>query len=370
MASTIRQIANETGLSAATVSLALRGKGRISDETRLKVQAAARSLSYQPNPALAKAFSQMRRPQTRTYRESLAFIIEWPTPEGPEYQKKVHAAASERATALGYKLESFVLSGKPSDHRRLDRVLLARGIRGVIIIPRLGLVRPRLYLDWKHLAAVEIGRTLSFPRNLHHVETGDYHKVIEALHMLKRAGYRRIGMAIEPMHIQQHSGIYHAVYLLQQSKLPAQRRIPLLSTYGPWNEKTFQKWMRKYKPDILYVHYAPTIFRWLKNMNLKVPEDVSIFCVNVENTEYSGLRRDYAGMGRAAVDMVSLLLENNTLGLVINPRCWQVDEFWEPGKTLSRPIDRFITTDGSLLSPDDDAKHPLSMESYSAAASK
>jgi len=370
VASTIRQIANETGLSAATVSLALRGKGRISDETRLKVQAAARNLSYQPNPALAKAFSLMRRPLARTYRESLAFIIEWPTPEGPEYQKKVHAAASERATALGYKLESFILSGKPSDHRHLDRVLLARGIRGVIIIPRLGLVRPRLYLDWKHLAAVEIGRTLSFPRNLHHVETGDYHKVIEALHVLKRAGYRRIGMAVEPMHIQQHSGIYHAVYLLQQSKLPAQQRIPLLSTYGSWGEKTFQKWMLKYKPDVLYIHHAKTIFTWLKNMGLRVPQDISVFCVNVENAEYSGLRRDYAGMGRAAVDMVSLLLENNTLGLVINPRCWQVDEFWQPGKTLSRPIDRFITTEGSLLPQVSDSRHSHPAESYAAAVLK
>jgi len=87
MSSTIRKIAQETGVSAATVSLALRGMGRISSDTRRKVQSAAKSLGYQPHPLLAKAFSMARRPEVLHYRESLAFIIEFPTEEGPEYQK-------------------------------------------------------------------------------------------------------------------------------------------------------------------------------------------------------------------------------------------------------------------------------------------
>ena len=353
MSSTIREIAEQTGVSIATVSLALRERGRISPETRQKVLDAAKSLGYQPHPLLAKAFSLARRPDALHYRESIAFIIEWETETGPDYQKKIHAAAVERAASLGYKLESYILSGKPSDHRRLSRILVARGIRGLIIITRLGNRQPRLYLDWKNFASVEIGRTIWNPRNLHHVETGDYHKVIEALHLLKRAGYHRIGMAVEPMQNLHHRGIYYAAYLTQQLRIPVRQRIPVLSTFGEWGEPTFRRWLQQYKPDVLYIHDTKTIGGWLKNLRMKVPKDISLFCTNVENPRFSGLRRDYAGIGRSAVEMVSLLLEKESFGLVPNPRCLQVDEFWEPGKTLSRPIDRFLSPEGVPLSRGD-----------------
>jgi LacI family transcriptional regulator len=348
-APTIRKIAEQTGVSAATVSLALRGVGRMSPKTRERIEQVAKTLGYQPHPLLARAFSLARRPEVLHYRESLAFIIEWEISTGPEFQKIIHAAASERATRMGYKLETFVLSGKPSDHRRLSRILIARGIRGVIVIPRLEHIYPRIYLEWKELAAVEIGRTLWSPRNLHHVETGDYHKIIEALHLLKKVGYRRIGMAVEPMQNMHQRGIYNAAYLLQQLRLPVRQRIPPLSTYGEWNEKTFQRWMRQYRPDVLYIHDTKRVLPWLQNMGLSVPKDISLFCANVEHPQFSGLRRNYDAIGRSAVEMLSLLLENESLGLSDTPRCWQVDESFQAGSTLSRPIEKYISKAGSLL---------------------
>jgi LacI family transcriptional regulator len=349
MSVNVRQIAQKAGVSSATASLALRGLGRISDATRKRVEAAAHALGYQPSPLLAKAFSLVRRPQAVRYLESLAFILEWPTETGAEYQKLMHAGAEDRATRLGYKLEPFVLTGKPSEHRRLSRVLVARGIRGVIIIARLGHLQPRLYLDWKRFAAIEIGRTLWSPRNLHHVETGDYHKIIEALHVLKRAGYRRIGMAVEPMQNQHQRGIYNAAYVVQQLRLPAKQRIPPLSTFGPWGEKTFQKWIRQYHPDVLYIHDTDVICPWLKNLGLRVPQDVSLFCANVKRPDFSGLRRDYAALGSSAVEMLSLLLASDALGIPESPRCWQVDESWQVGTTLSHSIERFVVPGGSVL---------------------
>ena len=45
----ITDIAAETGVSTATVSLALREKGRMSDETRARIKATASRLGYVPN---------------------------------------------------------------------------------------------------------------------------------------------------------------------------------------------------------------------------------------------------------------------------------------------------------------------------------
>ena len=45
----IRQVADAAGVSPTTVSHALNGKGRISEETRTRVIEAAKKLGYEPN---------------------------------------------------------------------------------------------------------------------------------------------------------------------------------------------------------------------------------------------------------------------------------------------------------------------------------
>ncbi len=347
--SSIRIVAHLAGVSPAAVSLALRGAGRISAKTRAKILRIAAELGYEPNPILAKALALARQAPGERYRETIGLVLEYPTETGPDFQKTMHTAATQRAESLGLKLEPFVLSDKPVDHRRLKRVLKARGIRGVIIIPRLEHLQPRLHLDWSEVAAVEIGRTLWNPRNLHHVETSDYNKVIEAIHLLKKAGYRRIGMAIEPMQNQHQRGTYYAAYLVSQLRQPEELRIPVLASTGPWEEATFREWITRYKPDVLFIHHAPQICPWLRGMELSWPDDISLFCVNARDPSMSGMVRDYAGLGRSAVEMLSLLLESGEIGLPSRPRSWLVDESWQVGTTLSRPITQFISEHGGLL---------------------
>ena len=62
---TVRDIARECGVSATTVSLALRNHPRISKKTKEKVQAAARRMNYTGNPlvsALMTRLGQARKP--------------------------------------------------------------------------------------------------------------------------------------------------------------------------------------------------------------------------------------------------------------------------------------------------------------------
>ena len=346
--SSIRKIAKLAKVSPSAVSLALRGAGRIGAKTRANIIKIAKEIGYEANPLFSRAFSMVRQSPESRYRETLAIILEYPTETGPEYQRTMHHAAIRRAESMGYKLEAFVLSAKPSDHRRLSRILKARGIRGVIIIPRLDHLHPRVHLEWENFATVEIGRTLWNPRGFHHVETGDYHKVIEALHLLKKAGYKRIGMAIEPMQNQHQRGTYYAAYLVSQLRQPESSRIPVLASTGPWTEANFRVWYKRYQPDVLFIHYAEEVCGWLRKMGVRWPEDVSLFCADVKDAAMSGLARDYASLGRSAVEMVSLLLENGELGLVANPRSWLVDEFWQAGSTLARPINHYLSAEGGL----------------------
>src|SRR6187399_2218698 len=51
---TIRDVARQAGVSIATVSAALNGKGQVSEETRRRVWAAAAAVGYAPN-AIARS---------------------------------------------------------------------------------------------------------------------------------------------------------------------------------------------------------------------------------------------------------------------------------------------------------------------------
>ncbi|MCX6550590.1 MAG: LacI family DNA-binding transcriptional regulator, partial [Acidobacteria bacterium] len=56
---TLRDIGKQLGLSAMTVSLALRDSARISDATKRRVRAAVRSMNFVPNQ-LARALATGR----------------------------------------------------------------------------------------------------------------------------------------------------------------------------------------------------------------------------------------------------------------------------------------------------------------------
>jgi LacI family transcriptional regulator len=346
MASTIRELARQTGLSVATVSLALRGAGRISAATQARVQAAAKKAGYQPSPLLAKALSMVRQPQgRRNYRETLAFITEFAIKGGAEFQRRIYEGAVERAHKVGFNIEPFLLAEKPAEHRQLGRMLRARGIRGLIIMPRLAHRVPRMFLQWEHFAAVEIGKTLWTPRNLHRTERPLYYELLEAYHLLKRVGYRRVGLVIEPTEDKNRRGVYTASYLLWQQR--SRQSLPPYA--GAWTLEGFRNWFETHRPDVLVVHHAKSVQGWLQAMGLKVPADVSLFSSNVGETRLSGLRADLPGLGSSAVEMLSLLLDRNELGLAPRPRCWEVEDYWQSGETLSRSISNYISEDGTFV---------------------
>ncbi len=174
MSQSIRTLAKQLGLSTATVSQALRGLGRMSEETRQRVLNEARAMGYLPTPLLSKAFSIMRQPVERRFRETVGFIAEFSPLNAPDYQAQIFDAVLERTRSLGYSVETFVVSGKPSEQRRVSRILEARGIRGLVILPRVHTPLVRLSFRWESFAAVEIGHTILKPHDFHRVERSVY----------------------------------------------------------------------------------------------------------------------------------------------------------------------------------------------------
>ncbi len=182
---TLRDIGNKLGLSAMTVSLALRDHPRIPESTREKVRAAMRELRYEPNQ-VARALA--------TGKSNLIGVIV-PNSSDPYYAEVIRAI-DEAASATGYHV---LLSNGSYDMDKYDervRDMMALHMRGIVAAPPLTSERPRLPRFWQGLLesdfhVVLVNRQLRPP--IFHQVAADYMAGVKlVVEALAERGHRRI----------------------------------------------------------------------------------------------------------------------------------------------------------------------------------
>ena len=184
----VRDVAREAGVSRTTVSHALSGKGRVSEETRARVAAVAAELGYRTNVG---ARNLTRR---RSGLVALAASPIDPSPLGlvdVDYFLRLSAAASEAALREGYALVAM-----PSgDQRELwDSVALD----GAIVtdpLPDDPFVRDCLT---RRMPVVTVGRDLARPDAVAWVDNDLKAAATDVLDHLAESGARRIALISEP----------------------------------------------------------------------------------------------------------------------------------------------------------------------------
>ncbi|MDA3873826.1 MAG: helix-turn-helix domain-containing protein, partial [Kiritimatiellae bacterium] len=77
----MKTIAQELGVSTMTVSLALKGHPRISDETREKVLRTAEEMGYRTNPMVSSLMAHIRSSRPVPYQANLAFLSDFTNPD-------------------------------------------------------------------------------------------------------------------------------------------------------------------------------------------------------------------------------------------------------------------------------------------------
>jgi LacI family transcriptional regulator len=182
---TIRDIAHQLGLSAMTVSLALRDSPRISAPTKERIRAVMKELQYEPNQ-VARALA--------TGKSNLIGVI---VPNSSDhYYAEVIRAIEDAAWAAGYHV--LLANGSYDMERYAERVkdLIALYMRGLITAPPFTSEKPKLPPFWQDLLksdfdVVLINRELRPP--IFHQVAADYiagvRMVVEKLAAL---GHRRV----------------------------------------------------------------------------------------------------------------------------------------------------------------------------------
>lgn len=334
-------IAREAGLSKNTVSLALRRDPQIPDVTRERIEGIARRLGYQRNPVMAQLMVELRKARAVSYRRTLALLNANHDPRAftrhptiPPYVEGVR----RRAAFHGYRLDPFWLHDPELYGDRLNRILKARGIRGVLIVGLMNENRlpERFAATWAEQACVVTGvrtrnPTLSFVCSDHHA------LVIEAVEQATRLGYQRPALVVDEHIDNLVDGRFSAGMGVAQKMLPARRRVPGFYRVeaARADRAEFHAWRERHRPDVILSLYS-YVHDWLVGSGLRVPEDVGFIQLEhrKSHASWAGIDQHNDQTGEAAVDLLIGMLHHQEFGVPRHPRATLIGPSWVEGDTV------------------------------------
>jgi len=333
-----RDIAKRLGVSQVAISLALRGDLSISASLRKRVRAAAKRLGYRPNPYVSTLMSHIRAGRKPSEKGVLALLVDvfsrrdW---HKHESYRVYFRGVSRRSAELGFRLESFFLTEPNMNAEKVDRILYARGIHGVILAPPY-LGNRRLAMKWSRYACVGTGygwEQQQFDRVAH----DHAHNVVLAFQQLSGLGYARIGMSIPSFYVKGRGARWLDGFLACQYRLPKERRVPLF--VGSREENSFadfQRWHAQHRPDAVLTLYGHEM-HWLQALGLRVPRDIGLACViRPAGSTLAGINDRYEQIGAATVELVASKIAFNQYGIPPYPKLILIEGHWVAGKSIRR----------------------------------
>lgn len=334
----MRDVARRTGLSIATVSLALHDHPRITEATRKVVRQAAKALGYRADPLLA-ALSAHRWHQRPISAGSTLALLADGVLEGER-------GMVNRAATFGYRAEIFNIRDYP-DPARLSQVLVNRGILGLVVgqIFTPGFCAA---FDWSRFVAVACSEGCERPPvNL--VMPNHFLAIQDGWDHARALGYRRIGLVLLENPIALDCRDRRAAFMERQLEVTAGDRVPIMAITitsrlksNKANSKTqhqseiinMGKWLKRHRPDVVLGFNCST--QWIiHDAGWRVPEKVAFITLWTDDSDHetTGLVLSADEVGARAIDWLDLLIRSGERGLPQHPATMSVDMIWQPGET-------------------------------------
>ena len=330
-------IAAKAGVSTAAVSLALRNSPRVSEERRQMIHKIAEEMGYRPDPSATRLVSRRNRESKQPYHATLAWLNLWPEPRKlrkyPQFDG-YWQGASDCAEKHGYRLEEICLA-EMSPHR-IESILEARGIDGLILTPRFSNNPVDLSgIQWGKFSAV---RTSRFPVSpgFHLVTPHQFFNTILAFDRIRGAGYRRIGFIDYEKSPGSRNWEFESGFLAAQREIPARETLPVfhLNSSDSGSQSRLDAWIKRHRPDaILTVHEQAKTY--LLSLGYRIPEDFGLATVSRQDCGIeAGIDQLATEVGRCAVLLLLSMLHDNERGLPPHTREMLVKGEWVDGPSL------------------------------------
>ncbi len=320
-----KQIAEKAGVSTSTVSLALRGDPRISEETKQKVARAAEELGYAADTQFSHIMSILRSRRRTEAIASLAFIhfldpkvFESIIRSGPS--QSVYLGAKERAHQHGYALDTFSICKESGlTAKRAEQIMKSRGIEGAVVASHVG---DDISLDFSdpNIKLVVINRDVKAP-TCDCVEFDFYDAVRQTTKECYHRGYERPCLALGPEENALRSELLIAPFFDVARQLGKKSKRDRVFE-GEIDSPEFESWFERLSPDVIIADKtASDIGRFFKKRHMDNPSPVALvrFAVWQFNSGHSGIRPYAREMGRIAVDQLLSLIYRKNKNLSITP---------------------------------------------------
>jgi LacI family transcriptional regulator/LacI family repressor for deo operon, udp, cdd, tsx, nupC, and nupG len=315
--------------------MALNDNPQISEPRRREIKETARVLGYRPNP-MASALGQRRHLEAKgPVHAELAWLNLWPEPARLRTYQELNLyweGAYEAAERCGYRLEEFVCHNRFSPER-FEAILLARGIRGILIPPHAHFPQEWKKVQWEAFHVVRFGYSLDFPPG--YVVAGDHlASGCLAFESMYKRGYRRIGYVATRETTSRTQG----GFLLKQLEQEPEARVPVLllpTGEGAAGSATvFREWLDCHRPDAIFTDISE-IRTMLAAEGRRVPEDIGLATTSVlDGNADSGIYQNSREIGKTATETLVSLINHHHSGNPMIPRKILIEGHWVNGSSL------------------------------------
>ena len=385
---TLRHLAREAGLSLGTISMALRDDPRIAAATRRRVRGLAQTLGYRPDPFLG-ALAAYRRGSAApaTFASQVLALLTPPDWLGSfehtglrTWFRDTHRGILARAAHYGFEVQLFPLPAPEAEQRALSRVLLSRGIRGILLAPPTGSVRA-LALDWGAFSVVAFDLMPGFPSHRFNFCYFDLARSIDlALEGLAAEGIHRVGYfhteSLERHEERRGLGAFEShprVAAMPGGRIPA--FLGTGNVHEPASNPSLRtelgRWLRRHVPEAVLtpLYSGGRAFRCLQAWQASPrPRDPRIRWISLQRDPldpHPGIDPHGELIGVTAVDLLNTMLATGERGVPPVTRGVFVEGTWHPGHSPDET--RCDPHCPSIQSPRQrDGNHPK--EATSAAA--
>ncbi len=325
----IRNIAETTGLSVATVSRALRDDPKVKEATRRVVLKCAAELGYQRNPHVGQLMSAIRRRSNESFHGNLALI--WPTGR-EEWRrdvplKQMRSGILSRAKEIGFAISEFNFEAQPA--AKLRRILISRGINGIILsVPSSIVGGFDVKMDLSGFSCVALGSGLGSP-NLERVLFDTY----TGMRLALGATAEQFGSGVAALWNFESDAATHytakASFLVHHPAGPAQAE-QLFRDIATVGRDEFKDMVQRHRIQslLLFPRYEPP--QWVLD---EIPLSNLVWFNNPPRKNYFGwVDHGNKLLGRWVVDLVSSKISLNETGVPESYQTVFVPPKWRRGK--------------------------------------
>jgi LacI family transcriptional regulator len=303
----LKDIAEKTGFSTNTVSLALRDSPRIPTETRAVIRRAADELNYQPNHVARSLVSR----ETKTIGLVLTDIM---NPTLTRTAQQVELVLGER----GYGTLLATSNHSLEHERRLIELFRARRIDGMLIYPAEHDQLDHLKALRRHFPVVLL---IAGPDvGIDVVSVDDRSGAYRAVKHLIGLGHKRIGL-LNPWSSSHNNEKFEGYQRALSEAGIAFDSALIIATNGHYATHGYQALDNlmsvKKPPTAVFCHndsLAVGALRWCHRNGRRVPDDVAI--MGYDNIEFTEFAEPPISTMNYAVDVVSRMAVDRLMRLI------------------------------------------------------